>query len=191
MPLVSPVLATAFVGPNLLATGQIGQGMPKFALGVSLGVVDYLSSARVITTDVGTLGVGTSIIPMIVPQPLLLGGILSGMGSMGILGPMAPLVALGLANGITIGLAALALLQTNHPSVGTGAGVARIVGGTAVPAMIGGFDSVNMSLDGSKKMATAIGIGLDITFAAFFQPIPIVGPSAPVNGAGVGFGSVI
>jgi len=191
MPLVSPLLAGGFIAPNLLATGQIGQAMPKFALGVSLGVVDYLSDARVVSVDTGTLGVGLTIFPLIVPQPLLLGALFTGFGSMGILGPMAPLLITGLANGITLGLVSLALLNINHPGVGVGAGVARILGGSAIPSMLGGFDDVGMSADGPKKTATAIGIALDITFAAFFQPVPIVGPPSPVPGGGVGFGSIL
>lgn len=191
MPLVSPVMAAGFIAPNLLATGQIGQAMPKFALAVSLGVVDYLSSAKVVSVDTGTLGVGTTIFPLIVPQPVLVAALFSGFGSMGLLGPMAPLVIVGLANGITLGCAALALLKINHPTVGVGAGVARIVGGSAIPSMLDGFDDMDMNTDGSKKMATAIGIALDITFAAFFEPVPIVGSASPVPSGGVGFGSVI
>lgn len=191
MPLNPPTLATGFIAPNLLATGNIGAGMPKLAMGVAIGVCQYLAQAKVVTVDVGTLGVGTSIMPLIVPNPLLQGALFAGFASMGILGPMAPLVITGLTNGLVTGWVVLALLQTNHPLIGTGAGVARIVAPTAVPAMIGGFASMGMIGDGPVKTATAIGIALDSTFAAFVEPIPIVGPSAPVSGAGVGFGTVI
>lgn len=192
MPLNPPTLATGFIAPNLLATGNIGAGMPKFAMGVAIGVCQFLTSqAKVVTVDVGTLGVGTSIMPLIVPNPLLQGALFAGFASMGILGPMAPLVITGLTNGLVTGWVVLALLQTNHPLIGTGAGVARIVAPTAVPAMIGGFTSMGMLGDGPIKTATAIGIALDITFTTFVEPIPIVGPPSPVGGSGVGFGTVI
>jgi hypothetical protein len=45
--------------------------------------------------------------------------------------------------------------------------------------------------DGPIKTATAIGMGLDKTFTAFAQPVPIVGSASPTSGVGVGFGSVI
>ena len=192
MPLNPPTLATGFIAPNLLATGNIGTGMPKFAMGVAIGVCQFLTvQAKVATVDAGTLGVGTSIMPLIVPTPLLQGALFSGFSSMGILGPMAPLLITGLTNGLVTGWLALALLQTNHPGIGTGSGLARIVGPTAVPAMIGGFASMGMVGDGPVKTATAIGIGLDITFSSFVEPIPIVGSASPVGGAGVGFGTVI
>jgi hypothetical protein len=192
VPLNPPALATAFLAPNLLAVGNIGMGMPKYAMGVAMGVCNYLTiPAKVVTIDTGVLGVGTSIMPLIVPPPLLQGALYSGFSSMGILGPMAPLLINGLTNGLTTGWLALALLQTNHPGIGVGAGVARIVAPPAAPFMLAGFASMGMVGDGPVKMATALGIALDITFAAFFEPVPIVGSPSPVGGAGVGFGSVI
>jgi hypothetical protein len=192
MPLNPPSLATGFIAPNLLAVGEIGIGVPKFALGVAIGVCQYFGIyAKVTTVDTGTLGVGTSIIPLIVPNPLLQSSLFSGFSSMGILGPLAPLMITGLTNGLVTGWVALALIQTNHPLIGTGAGVAKIVAPTAVPAMIAGLAAVGMVGGGSIKMATAIGMALDITFASFVQPVPIVGTATPTGGAGVGFGSVI
>lgn len=192
MPLNPPALAGAFLAPNLLSTGNIGMGMPKFAMGVAIGVCQYLTiQAKVTSIDTGVLGVGTSIMPLIVPAPLLQGALYSGFSSMKILGPMAPLLILGLTNGLTQGWLALALLQTNHPGIGVGAGVAKITAPTAVPTMIAGFASMGLVGDGPIKTATAIGIALDITFAAFVEPIPIVGTPSIVGGAGVGFGSVI
>jgi hypothetical protein len=192
VPLNPPVLATGFIAPNLLSVGNIGMGMPKYAMGVAIGVCKYLTiQAKVVTVDAGSLGVGTSIMPLIVPPPLLQGALYSGFGSAGILGPMAPLLITGLTNGLTTGWLALALLQTNHPGIGLGAGVARIVAPTAIPIMLAGFAAMGMVGDGPVKMATALGIAMDITFAAFFEPVPIVGIASPAGGAGVGFGSVI
>jgi len=192
MPLSPPVLASGFLAPNLLSVAHVGPGMPKLAMGVAIGVTNYLTmAAKVTTVDAGTLGVGTSLMPLIVPNFLLQPALTAGFKSMNILGPMAPLTIMGLTNGLVSGWLALALLQTNHPGIGNGTGVARIVGPSAVPSMLLGFSAMGMVGDGPVKMATAIGIGLDITFSAFFEPILIVGPSAPAGGAGVGFGTVI
>lgn len=193
MPLNPPALATGFLVPNLISTGNIGTGVSKLALGVSIGVCQYLTvQSKVTTVDAGTLGAGTSIIPLIVPFPLLNGALLSSFASAGLFGVMAPPFLAGLATGLTTGWLALALLQTNHPTVGVGAGVARIVGPTAVPAMISGFAAMEMVGNGPAKTATAIGRALDTTFASFVQlGIPIVGSPSIVGSSGVGFGTVI
>lgn len=192
MPLNPPALAAGFLVPNLISVGNIGTGVPKLAMGIAIGVTQFLTlQSKVTTVDAGSLGVGTSIMPLIVPSPLLQGGLFSGFSSMGILGPMAPLTILGITNGLVTGWLALALLQTNHPGIGVGAGVARIVGPSAVPAMLLGFSAMGMIGDGPVKMATAIGLALDITFASFFQPVPIVGSASPAGGAGIGFGSIL
>jgi len=192
MPLNPPVLASGFIAPNLLSVSHLGVGMPRLALGVAIGVCQYLTvQAKVVTTDTGVLGVGTSIMPLILPPPLLQGGLFAGFSSMGILGVISPLTILGITNGLVSGLAALAILQTNHPGIGVGTGVARIVAPSAIPIMIGAFAFMGMVGAGSIKMATAIGIGLDTTFASFFEPILIVGSPSPVGGVGAGFGTVI
>jgi hypothetical protein len=192
MPLNPPALAAGFLAPNLIGTGNVGPGVPMFSLGIAIGVCQYLAIAKVVTVDVGTLGVGTSIFPLIVPSPLLLTSLTSGFASAGLMGILAPKVILGIATGLTTGWLALALLQTNHPSVGVGTGVARVIGPSAVPTMISGFAAAGMVGDGPSRMARAIGSGLDMTFASFLQiGIPIVGSASPVPGGGVGFGTVI
>jgi hypothetical protein len=162
------------------------------ALGGAVGVCQFLTlQAKVVTTDTGVLGAGTSVAPLVIPFFLLQGGLYAGFSSMGILGIMSPLTILGITNGLILGLTALALLQTNHPGIGVGMGIAKIIGPSAVPSMLRGFASMLMIGEGGIKMATAIGIGLDTTFASFIQSVPIVGAGSPVSGAGVGFGSVI
>lgn len=193
MPLNPPALSSGFLVPNLASTGNLGTGVPMFSLGIAIGVCQYLTvQSRVMTVDAGTLGAGTSIIPLIVPSPLLISSLTTGFASAGLMGVMAPKAILGIANGLMTGWLALALLQTNHPTVGVGAGVARVVGPSAMPAMISGFAAAGMIGDGPMRMARAIGIGLDMTFAAFVQPgIPIVGSASPIGSAGVGLGTVI
>lgn len=193
MPLNPPTLAAGFLTPNMVSMGNVGTGVPKLALGIAIGVCQFLTAqSTVMTVDVGTLGVGTSIIPLIVPSPLVLSSLTSAFASVGILGIMAPKLLSGLATGLTTGWLSLALLQTNHPSVGVGTGVARVVGPSAVPAMIAGFSTAGMVGDGPTKIARAIGIGLDMVFASFVQlGVPIVGVPAPTGSSGVGFGTVI
>jgi hypothetical protein len=191
MPL-NPSALTPLIAVNLISTLQIGTGMPKLALGIATGVCTFFGTfAKVTSIDTGSLGAGNTTAPLIVPPPLLYSSILVGYASMGILGPMAPLNALGVANGIAAGLAALAIVQVVHPGIGLGTGLMRVVGSSAVPAMIAGFATVQMVNDGSIKLASAIGIGLDIVFQSFVMPIPIVGSASPAGGAGVGFGFVI
>lgn len=192
MPLNPPALAGGFLAPNLLSVTHVGTGMPKLAMAVAIGVCQFLTlQAKVITVDTGVLGVGTSIMPLIVPPPLLQGGLYTGFSSMGILGIIAPLTITGLTNGLVAGLTALALLQTNHPGIGVGTGIAKLLGPSAVPAMLQGFAAMAMTGEGSIKTATAIGIALDITVASFIEPVPIVGSPSPIGGAGAGFGMVV
>jgi hypothetical protein len=185
-------LASGFLTPNLISTGNIGTGMPKLSLGISIGVCQFLTAqAKVMTVDAGTLGVGTGLIPLIVPNPLLLNSLLSAIASANLMGVMAPKFIAGLAQGLTSGWLALAILRTNHPGIGVGTGVARVVGPTSVPAMIAGFAAVSMVGNGPVRMARAIGTALDMTFASFVQVgVPIVGSASPTGGSGVGFGTV-
>jgi hypothetical protein len=187
-----PTLATGFIAPNLISVGNLGIGVPKLSMGIAVGVCQYLTVlTKVVTIDTGTLGVGIGVMPLTIPNPLLQSALFGGFSSMSILGVMAPLYITGLTNGLVTGLLALALLQTNHPTIGVGIGVAKIVAPSAIPPMIAGFASVGMIGDGPTKMATAIGIGLDTTFASFVQPVPIVGTATPTGGAGAGFGMVL
>lgn len=192
MPLNPPVLSAGFVAPCMVATGNLGIGLPKLALGVSIGVCQYLALAKVSTVDVGTLGAGTSLFPLIVPFPLLQSNLLASFAASNLIGVMAPSFLSGMATGLTTGLISLALMQTNHPTVGVGAGVARIVGPTSVPSMVSGFAAAGMTGSGPTTVASAIGRGLDMTFASFFQVgVPIVGTPSPIGSSGVGFGTVI
>lgn len=190
MPL-SPLTLTPVIAANLLATGHTGTGMTQLATGVALGTSEFLlQTAKVITVDVGSLGAGTSIAPLIVPQPLLLAGILAGFAAQQILGIFSPLTATGLANGLSLGLLT-GILQTNHVGVGTGTGVARVLGGSAIPLMLKGFKEAGMKGPGTEKKATAMGIALDIVFGSFSLPIAIVGSAAPSPGVGAGFGFIV
>lgn len=190
MPLSSTILAPT-LAVNLAAVLHIGTGMPRFAKGIANGVVGYLEKVSVTTVDTGTLGVGTSLTPLVIVQQALLNTLLIGFAAQEILGPLAPFTAQGISNGLALGVSALAFQKTDHPTVGSGTGVMRITGGSAIPFMIQGFKDAGLSGEGSRKQATAIGIGLDIYFAAFVMPIPIVGPASTFASAGVGSGRIV
>ena len=189
MPL-TPASITGLVTVNLLATGNLGTKVPQLAAGVAAGVMLWNASLKVVTIDAGTLGVGVGLLPCVIPQPLLLASFLGGLAATGNVGVMMPLLALGLANGLALSFAT-GVITTTHPTVGTGTGVARFNGGSAVPGMIGGFASVGMVGPGPTKIATGIGVGLDTAFAAFTVPIPIVGPPSPAASGGTGFGTIV
>ena len=189
MPL-TPIGIAGLLIPNLIATGNIGIGVPKLAAGIASGIISWNATLKVLTVDVGSFGVGTGSLPCAIPQPLLFASLLSGLAAAGNVGVMMPLLALGTANGL-----ALAFLQglvvTLHPSVGVGTGIARFIGPPATPSMIRGFASAGMVGPGPTKMATGIGIGLSIAFGSFVLPIPILGPPSPASSSGSGFGSIV
>lgn len=191
MPL-NPGALTPIITVQLFAAGNIGSGAPKLAAGLANGVCGYFGlSAKAVTIDNGTLGVGTSTGPLNIPPPAMLTALLIGYAAQGLLGPMAPLNALGVANGLSIGLLSLSLAIIQHPGIGSGACIMRIVGSSAIPAFIAGYAAAGMVSPGSVKHATAVGIGFDTLFQSFIMPLPIVGPPTPSGGAGVGFGVIV
>lgn len=189
MPLTPPGLAGVLI-PALVASAQLGIAVPQFCLGVGTGVTLFAQASTVTSIDTGTLGVGVSVLPLLVPQPLLLTSMLSGFAATGTIGVMAPLLAVGLANGLSLGFLQ-GLVTMTHPGVGLGAGVAKVIAVGAVPSMIAGFAAAGMVGPAAVKMATAIGIALTLTFAVYILPVPILGPPNIVPGAGVGIGKII
>jgi hypothetical protein len=169
---------------------MLGLGTPNFALGVSIGTSKWLLSLTVTTIDSGSLGVGSGQLPLIVPQPLLLANIAAAFAATGNVGIMMPLKALGLATGLSTAFLQ-AIIKTTHPGIGSGVGVARFSPVPAAPMIIAGLAEVGMVGQGVTTIATAIGMGLNQTFATLMIPIPIVGSASPAAGAGTGFGKVI
>jgi hypothetical protein len=189
-----PVAIPAIVGVlvlNMRATGSFGDKVPQLATGVATGLQKWIPSIVVQTLDSGSLGVGSGgPMPLVVPQPAIYGALLTGAGASGVLGIMAPLMFLGLANGLVLAFAQM-LIKTTHPGIGAGTGAARFIGGSAVPLMIEGFSTAGMVGEGTVKIAKAVGIGLDITFQALAIPVPIVGSASPAGGSGAGAGTII
>jgi hypothetical protein len=109
---------------------------------------------------------------------------------MNLLGVMAPIFLLGLANGLTA-VFLQTLIKTQHVGVGTGAGVATFKAPPAFPSIIAGFASAGMVGQAASRKAQALGIGLDRTFASLFLPVAIVGTASPTAATGRGFGSIV
>lgn len=189
MPLSPPTLA-GVIALNLVGTGHIGVAVPQFASGVASGILFWFTGGlKVATVDTGQLGTGLGAIPLIVPQPVLLGFLTTNFAAQAMLGVFAPLTILGLANGISTGLLP-GLVTTTHPVIGAGAGVCTFKGAPCTPFMIQGFATAGMVGLGATKMAAAIGISLDETFNALVLPTPIAGPAGPITGGGTGFGQI-
>lgn len=186
----TPAGATAAIAAGLASAGQLGPGAIKEAVAVANGTDAWLHALPVITVDAGTVGAGVGAIPLIVPNPLLIANLTVAFAGQGILGPMAPLHILGLANGLVLAFIQ-GLIVTTHPGVGVGTAVVRFGTTPAIVPMIAAFAAQGMTTLGSTKMATAIGIALDTSFAALTLVSPIVGPAGPSPSGGAGFGNVV
>lgn len=188
---VTPVGIIGTLVPSLVSCAFIGTDVPKYANAVAQGLVRWIPLVKVTTTDVGSAGVGSNVpFPLIVITPVLYANLLSGMLGQGLKGPLMPLFVSGLSTGLTTAFFQM-LIKTTHPSVGVGAGVARMNAPPAFPSISAGFASAGMKGPSSIKAAKALATGLDRTFASLIMPVAIVGSPSPVGSAGVGFGSII
>jgi hypothetical protein len=130
------------------------------------------------------------LLPFFIPTPLLTTNLLVAYAANGHLGPMAPLEAVGIGNGISLG-AVQGLIQTVNPTVGVGLGVGKISGPPAFSSLMQGFSSVGIKGQGASQKANAISIALMVTLTAMVYPIPIVGAGSILPSAGVGTGKII
>jgi len=187
----APPQVTATLIPPLLASAMIGPGMPKLALGIATGLAIWVPKIKITTVDAGTAGVGEGApVPILVPQQLLYANILLGMRFQKILGPLAPVYAVGLSTGLSLAFLQM-LTSTQHPTVGTGAAVAKFGAPPAALDLRKGFSVVGLVGDGVNKKSKALGQALDRTFSSLVLPVPIVGPPSPSPSSGSGFGSII
>jgi hypothetical protein len=189
MPISTPNL-TAAVTAGLLSGGMIGMATPKLALGIGGGLARWIPLLVVQTTDAGSLGVGTGAIPFAVPAPLLISNLIIAYAANGQIGPSAPLEATGLGNGLATGFAQ-GLMKTNHPGVGTGTALARVIGPPAFSSLMQGFAAAGITGQGATLKANAISTALLVCLQAFQVPIPIVGSASPAAGGGVGIGKIL
>lgn len=188
MPLTPPTLFVP-ISSNLIAVGCIGVGTPTLARAVSLGLTFWGAATRVTIQAAGVAGAGVVTMPITVPPPALLATMLQGLASQQILGVASPLLATGLANGISAGLLT-GLVVAPVPGVGSGAGLATFRS-AGLPSMIQGFKAAGLTGATAEQKARAIGLGLDLFFAAFAMPVVVVGPGGPAAGSAVVPGQIL
>jgi len=189
MPITSAGLAGSII-TGLATVSFTGVGMPKLAQGVANGLISWVRTLTVITADAGSAGSGTSFMLWAVPSPLLVSNLLVSYAANGHIGALAPLEATGLGNGLALGFVQGALVS-QHQSVGTGVGVAKVVGGPAFPYLMAGFAGVDIKGVAAVKKAAAISQALMMTLAVFTLPVPIVGSASPAGASGVGLGRIL
>jgi len=189
MPITPPGLIGAIL-PAIAATGMLGISAPQLATGVANGIMLWNPTIKIVSVDVGTLGAGVGVGPVVVPPPALLAALTTTMAGSGILGVMAIPLATGLSIGIATGYAQ-GLVTTVNTGVGVGTGVAKFIPPPAVPMMIAGFASAAMSGISAVQLATAIGLALPIAFAPLVTTVVIAGAGSPLPGAGSGIGQIV
>jgi hypothetical protein len=188
---ISPAQTVAVLVPSLASVAMVGMGVPKFSMGLGIGLSTWTPTIAIQTVDAGTLGVGKGIpVPILLISSVLQANLHIGFASQGLLGVLEPAFVLGLTNGL-VQLYAQSLTNTVHPGVGLGAGVATFNPSPAVGHIIAGFSALGMSGEGPTKIAMALAMALENTFRMLILPQPIVGPPNIVPGAGVGTGNII
>ncbi len=188
MPLTPPGVTFA-VMEAMVAAGFLGPDNIKLANAVGLGASSWIRAVTVSTADVGSLGVGAGLNPL-VPPPSITSGLLASFSAAGLGGIQAPRLALALGSGLTLGFLQ-GVLVTQHPNVGVGTGLVSYKGASSIPFLIAAFPASGLLGLGGPKLAAAIGVALDQAFFAFTQPIAIVGSVSPSASSGVGTGQVI
>ena len=189
MPLTPPTIA-ATLAANLASTGHIGVSLPLFAQAVALGVSLWAATATVNVNGTGSTGTGTATAPLLVAQPLVLTSLQTSFASTDLVGVFTPRTVLGLANGLVTALAQ-GILLAQVVGVGSGAGIAKVISPPAYQAFQQAFATFGMTSPGASRMALALGMAFDKTFAASSMPIPIIGPTGPAPGVGTGIGKIV
>lgn len=180
---------TLKVASGLATFAHIGPGAIKLAAGIAAGTSQWIHGVPVLTTDTGTVGVGSSSCPLVVPPAALSPWIAIGFAQQNLVGPMAPLTIQGVSLGLSMAFLD-AMVIANHPGV-VGACVIQFGFSSAIPPMIEGFRQQGMNTEGSIKTAKAIGFGLDQAFGVFSLPCPIPGAPGPSPATGKGIGFVL
>jgi hypothetical protein len=188
MPLTQAGLQPVLYG-SLSGVTLIGVKTAQLAMGIANGVVGWAAIAKAIVTAAGTAGTGMVTIPLLVPLPALSGTMLAAFAAQAMAGTWSPQMVAGVSSGVSIGVSSQSLILTTVVGVGAGAGVAKIVG-TAIPPMVAGFAGAGLAGLQAVRLATAIGMGMDLFFAPYVMPVPVVGPPSTFPGAGGGVGQI-
>lgn len=189
MPLLYPA-GYSLLLPSLVGVGMLGVGTPKLASAVTQGVIFWASSRSVNTKDVGTSGVGKGLGLLPVTSSLLYPLLLQESLGAGMLGIFTPVFMIGLSSGLSSFLS-LATVQTNHPTVGVGTGIATVTGPPSFASFDLGFQTEGISGESSRRIAQVLGNTFDKVFPSLPIPLAIVGPSSPNPSSGVGVGKVL
>lgn len=189
MPLTSAGLSGSIIA-GLTSAGMLGERVPQLASGIATGLVNWVRTLVVTTADTGTAGSGTGFIPWVFLAPVFIPNLLTAYSSNQLLGLFAPSEATGLGNGICTGFLQGALV-TQHPQIGTGTGLCKIIWTPAFPFLMAGFSSAGIVGPSAWRKANAISQALDASLAVFILPTPIVGSATPTASSGVGFGIII
>lgn len=187
-------LSLATISSSLLTTlpisGMMGEAIPPLANGIAAGIVVWTRQVIISTRDTGKAGRGSGSVPLRIPLPTLLSGLLMGFKAKEMKGDTVPKLVLGIASGLAMAFAQ-GQIKTTHPLVGVGTAKATFPHVSAVPSMISGFKSNNMKGAAAEMMAGAVGMGIDLAFARFtIPPISIVGTHNGTSASGGGTGKL-
>lgn len=177
----------------LAAQGNLGVSAPRLALGLSRGLSNYAgTSLRVLSADVGTLGVGAGTgAGMFMPQPAAVSAMIASFQSHSISGVASIPNAIAIAQGMCACLAQ-STIQTVSPSVGSGTGTATLLpGADAVSIFIQAFLTSGLQGIQSANIASAVAQGFNAVAPLCKSPIAIVGAPNVSPSSGSGFGKLI
>lgn len=185
---VTPAASTGIFATNLVGTGNLGLGVPIVAKGLGTGLSTWVATIQATALASGTAGVGVGLTPLVVPPPPLYAAFLAAAPGQKVLGVMAPLFFLGVANGSSLSLAP-GIVQTTHPTVGSGAGTVTFKAPPAAPFFEKALKDAGVT--SPEKLARVVGQGLDNVFRALVLPVAVVGPPSIAPSAGPGTGKIV
>jgi hypothetical protein len=193
MPL-DPITTTALFKGFLSANLILGISSSQLAAGVANGLSTYgKTGMNVGTVDAGTAGSGKGFgIGVFIVPPVLTQSLAASFIAASIRGVSAAQLISALTLGFTQSLS-VAVINTLHPSVGTGTGQLFIGKNPIVAAktFIGAFEAAGMNGPTATNVATAIAIGLDNVLPSARGTVGIAGPPSPVPSSGFGTGKLL
>lgn len=189
MPATSAGITAAIVA-GLAGVSFTGQDVPRLAQGLGNGLLAWMGALTVVTTDTGSGGVGTGFLPWVISSQLITTNLLTSYPGNGHSGSLAPLEATGLGIGFSTGFAQAAIVS-QHPTVGTGAAIARVIPNPSFTYLIQGLSGVGITGVGASQKASAISQALLTVLAVSTWSVPIVGSASPSATSGVGVGRIL
>ncbi len=192
MPITVTITVPIFTS-MLLAGGVHGVSSSQLSLGIATGLQLYASSGLTVATiDTGLAGAGIGAgVGIIIPPPVLVGSMISAFASHGIAGIMSPSLATAIGTAMSQ-ILAQANIVTTHPSVGTGAGVAKLIPNppSSQAAFLEGFLSSGIIGVMGPNLASAVAQGLDAALPSGVGAVIITGSASTAAASGVGTGLI-